>query len=194
MSAINYNLQDTSQPIVETVNRILPRIPIAILVLLVGILIIKLLSHIIRISLSVTSLPKGLQGVISGLTDVALWIFLAIALLQAMGLNNVALAVTGSFAFVVLGLSQGGAAAVADVISGLTLSRDRDYNVGDKVKIDKESGGVIEEIDLRHTRLRDDEGKMHIIPNALVDKNGWILIERGKLPAHPTRKLKLRRK
>ena len=194
MSAINYNIQDTSQPVINTVNHILPRIPIAILVLLFGIIIIKLLSHVIRISLSVTSLPKGLQEVITSLVDVALWVFLAIALLQAMGLNNVALALTGSFAFVVLGLSQGGATAVSDVIAGLTLGKDRDYNVGDYVKIGKESEGTIEELDLRRTRLRDNDGYVHVLPNSMVDKTGWILIERTKHLPNRRKRIRIRKK
>ena len=179
MSNIRYTIDQTSQPIVDSINRVIPKIPIAILVLFIGIVVIRLLRLIISSSLSVTKLPKALQDVIVSLSDVALWIFLGIALLQFVGLNSIALAVTGSFAFVVLGLSQGGAAAIADVIAGLTLAKDRDFAVGDYVKIGDRSG-VIEELDLRRTRLRDDKGHMYIIPNASIDKSGWQLIERGK--------------
>jgi len=122
-----------------------------------------------------------LQEVISSLIDIALWVFLAIALLQFLGLNNIALALTGSFAFIVLGLSQGGASAIADGIAGLTLSRDRDFDVGDYIKLgEKSTEGTIEEIDLRRTRLRDSDGKIHIVPNSSIDKSGWILLERHR--------------
>lgn len=146
----------------------------------------------IRFGLSLTKAPRGLQDVIAALVDVALWIFLGIAMLQYLGLNNIALAVTGSFAFIVLGLSQGGAATIADVIAGLALGNDRDFCVGDYVKIgDKSAEGTVEEIDLRRVRLRDHDGHMHVVPNAVIDKAGWILLERGQTPVQPGRKLHL---
>ena len=199
MSTINYNFHDTSQPIINAVNHFLPRIPIAVIVLLLGIVVIRVISHIIRLSLSVTNLPKGLQEIVTSLTDVALWIFLSIALLQEMGLNNVALALTGSFAFLVLGLVQGGAAAVADVIGGLALSKDHDFNVGDRIRIigkvsDGPPEGIVEEIDLRRTRLRGSDGHVHILPNSTIDKTGWVLVERGQGFTHQSKRHRMKKR
>jgi len=194
-TTISYHIKDTTRPIINSINHILPRIPIAIIVLMLGILAIRVLSYLIRQALSLTSLPRGLQSVISSLTDVALWVFLVIALLQEMGLNNVALALTGSFAFVVLGLSQGGAAAVADVIGGLTLAKDHDFNVGDHIQvIGKIADGVVEAIDLRHTRIRGADGQIHVVPNSVIDKAGWILFERGQSFTRQHKKLRIRKR
>lgn len=181
MSIINPNLSHSTQPIVDGVNKILPHIPTAIFVLLIGILLVRILMHLIRFSLSLSKLPKGLADIIASLTHASLWIFLGIAFLQFLGLSNVALAVTGSFAFVVLGISQGGATTVADVIAGLSLARDRDFSVGDLVRAgEKQTEGVIEKMDIRRTRLRDTAGRLHIIPNADIDKNEWTLIAKRK--------------
>ncbi len=179
MSAISLNLRETTQPIINSINHILPRIPAAILVLLVGILVLRLLLWLVRFCLGLTRLPKALIDIISSLTHVALWIFLAIAFLQFFGLNSVALAVTGSFAFVVLGISQGGASTVADVIAGLALARDKDFSVGDRISLgyDK-TQGVIEKMDIGRTRVREDDGKLHVISNSTIDKNGWVLLEK----------------
>lgn len=168
-------------PINSVIDRILPNIPVAIFVLLVGVLVISVLSRLIQFGLRLTKTPRALVDIIVKLIDVALWIFLGIACLQFLGLNNVALAVSGSFAFVVLGISQGGAATVGDIISGVALARDRDFSVGDQIKLlDKSIEGVIEQMDLRRTRLHTLDGQRYILSNSVIDKSGWILVARRR--------------
>lgn len=180
MPNVNVSIENLASPIVSEVNRILPNIPVAILIVLIGILVIRLGSRLIRFALSLSSLPPSLSSIIVTLIDIALWVFLAIACLQFLGLNNVALAVVGSFSFVVLGISQGLADAVKDVVGGVALARDRDFSIGDHIKTggDQKIEGIIVEMDLRRTRIRDLNGKLHVFPNALIDRNSWMLIDR----------------
>lgn len=168
-------------PITDVLNQILPNIPAAIFVLCIGILAIRILSHLIGFGLRHTKMPRPLAEITVKLIDIALWIFLGIACLQFLGLNNVALAVSGSFAFVILGISQGGAATVGDIISGVALARDRDFSLGDHIKIiEKNIEGIVEQMDLRRTRIRSMEGKRYILPNSVIDKSGWILVARRR--------------
>lgn len=180
MPNINISPENLASPIIEQINRILPNIPMALMIVLIGILVIRIGSRLIRFGLSLSSLPPSLSSIIVTLIDIALWVFLAIACLQFLGLNNVALAVVGSFSFVVLGISQGLADAVKDIVGGVTLARDRDFSVGDHVKTggDQKVEGIIVEMDLRRTRIRDLDGKLHVFPNALIDRNSWVLIDR----------------
>ncbi len=180
MPDINITFENIAAPVVNELNRILPNIPVAILIVLIGILIIRIASRLIRFGLTLSSLPSSLITIIVTLVDIALWVFLVIACLQLLGLNNVALAVVGSFSFIVLGISQGLADAVKDVVGGVTLARDRDFSIGDHVKVggDEKIEGVIVEMDLRRTRIRDMSGKLHVFPNALIDRNAWVLIDR----------------
>ena len=66
-----------------------------------------------------------------------------------------------------LALSFGAQNLVKDVINGFFIILEDQYAVGDLVEI---SGfeGLVEEMGLRCTRLRDFEGVLHIIPNGSV--------------------------
>ncbi len=130
--------------------------------------------------LGLTKLPKGLIKVTIRLLDMALWLLLSIAVLQFLGLNNVAFAVSGAFAVLALGFSQGISGTVTDTISGLNLARDRHFRIGDKVIAgDRKTEGVIIDMDMRKTRLKDKTGRIHILPNSIIDKNEFVLIERA---------------
>lgn len=181
LGVLDITTQRIVAPINQVLDRIIPNIPAAIFILLVGIIFIRLLSHLISFSLRITRLQRSLVDIIVKLIDIALWIFLGIACLQFLGLNNVALAVSGSFAFIVLGISQGGAAMVGDTLSGLGLARDRDFAIGDHIKvIDKKIEGIIEQMDIRRTRIRTLQGKKYIVPNSMIDKSGWVLVARRR--------------
>jgi moderate conductance mechanosensitive channel len=69
----------------------------------------------------------------------------------------------------VLGLAVGFGAQslVKDVISGLFILMENQYRKGDVIKI-AEVSGVVEEINLRRTILRDMDGINHVIPNGEI--------------------------
>lgn len=52
-----------------------------------------------------------------------------------------------------------------DFINGFFILLDDQYDIGDEVKI---AGvhGIVKEMTLRHTTLRDDDGTVHIVPNS----------------------------
>ncbi len=69
----------------------------------------------------------------------------------------------------ILGLAGGlGAQSlVTDVVSGFFILFENQYLVGDYVQIGEASGRV-EAVSIRHTQIRDEFGKLHIIPNGQV--------------------------
>jgi moderate conductance mechanosensitive channel len=69
----------------------------------------------------------------------------------------------------VLGLAVGFGAQslVKDVIAGLFIIMENQYRKGDVIKIAGESG-VVEEINLRRTILRDMDGVYHVVPNGQI--------------------------
>ena len=51
------------------------------------------------------------------------------------------------------------------------------HGVGDEVIVgETPTSGVIESMDARRTRLRDDNGVLHVIPNSVVERKEWILL------------------
>lgn len=75
-----------------------------------------------------------------------------------------------SWAFASVGgvaVGLGAQSFVKDVINGIFILFDNQYNVGDYVTIEGVSG-IVETIGLRTTELRDYDGSLHIIPNGMI--------------------------
>ncbi|HHY34552.1 MAG TPA: mechanosensitive ion channel family protein [Firmicutes bacterium] len=90
-----------------------------------------------------------------------------ITILEVLGVDTKAL--LGGAA--ILGLAVGFAAQnlVRDIINGFFIIYERQYDIGDYITIAGVSG-IVEEVGLRTTKLRDWSGDLHIVPNGLVDK------------------------
>jgi len=168
-------------------NDIVPKIPITIVAIVVGFIIIKIIAKFMRVALKWTKWPEGLQNIMTTLLRAVLWIFLLITLLQILGLTSIALAITGSFAILLLGFSNGISTTVADLFAGLQLANDKDFKVGYRVKAgDQKTEGIIREMDIKKTRIEDEKGNIHVIPNSLIEKNEWVVLHRhvhSKMPS-----------
>lgn len=90
----------------------------------------------------------------------------------------------------ILGLAGGlGAQSlVTDVVSGFFILFENQYLVGDYVKVN-DAAGRIEAVSIRHTQVRDDQGRLHIIPNGQIKavinySKGYVIAEVDyKVPA-----------
>jgi small-conductance mechanosensitive channel len=58
--------------------------------------------------------------------------------------------------------------AFANIISGIFIVSSKPFRVGDMVEISREHRGVVEDITLRHTVIRNWENRRVIIPNAVI--------------------------
>jgi small-conductance mechanosensitive channel len=68
-----------------------------------------------------------------------------------------------------LAFGFGGQYLIRDLISGLFIILENQYRIGDVIKIDA-TGGLVEDISLRKTTLRDLDGTVHHIPHGEVKK------------------------
>ena len=177
---INLNLPPTNltDPLTNGAARVLLKIPLAIGAFVFGAIVIKLLSLVARLLIGLVSLPRGLKGILVSLIDGALWVFLFIAMLQVLGLNNVALAFSGLVAASGLALAVGASSLISDILAGIFLAKDRDFSVGDEVIAGDSAKGVIESLDMRRIRIRDKAGQLHVIPNSVVERKEWVLVTR----------------
>lgn len=161
----------------DPVARALPKIPQAILALLVGWLTIRLFHWMFSKVLRLARTPKTLFTIMSSIADVILWVILIAVFFQSLGLNQVALALSGSVALIGVALGTGANALVQDVITGLFLSRDPDFDVGFEIKTG-DIEGTIRRIDIRKVRIEDKKGNMHVLPNSNLDKSSWVVLSR----------------
>jgi small conductance mechanosensitive channel len=92
--------------------------------------------------------------------------FVALLTLLPLAGVNITAIVTG-FGITGLALALGAQALVRDAINGVFLLVEDQYRKGDVVRIADVTGSV-EEMTLRRTLLRDEDGVLHSIPNGTV--------------------------
>jgi moderate conductance mechanosensitive channel len=68
-----------------------------------------------------------------------------------------------------LAIGFGGQYLIKDLITGFFLLLENQYRIGDVVEIDK-TGGLVEDISLRMTTLRDLNGTIHHIPHGDIKR------------------------
>jgi small conductance mechanosensitive channel len=96
---------------------------------------------------------------------IVLWSIVALMVLQEFGiLIGPILAAAG---IVGLAFGFGGQYLIRDLISGLFIFLENQYRIGDVIKLN-DTGGLVEDITLRMTTLRDMDGTVHHIPHGEI--------------------------
>ncbi len=102
--------------------------------------------------------------IITTIQIILIFMFIMMALTE-LGINvTAALAGAGVIG---LAIGFGAQSLVKDILAGLFIIMENQYRKGDIVTIAGQSG-VVEEINLRRTTLRDVEGTYHVVPNGLI--------------------------
>ncbi len=92
----------------------------------------------------------------------------ALALMMVLAEVGISLApILGAAGVVGLAVGFGAQSLVKDYFTGFFLLFEDQIRTGDVVKI-AEIGGLVEDITLRHVRLRDYDGTVHFVPNSLI--------------------------
>lgn len=98
-----------------------------------------------------------------------------------MGLNNAGFDV----AALIAGLGIGGLAlalasqdTVKNIIGGLMIILDKPFKIGERIVVDKDFDGIVEDIGVRSTRLRMLDGRQVTIPNMLFSDKPIVNISR----------------
>lgn len=105
--------------------------------------------------------------ILRSITKYALYFLASIISLEVLGLNPTSLLAGAGFAGLVFGF--GAQALIKDVMSGFFMLFEDQYAVGDYVKVEG-CEGIVEDIQLRITKIRDFGGELHIIPNGNISK------------------------
>ncbi len=161
------------------VIHVLPKLPNAVLALMVGYLALFVIKIMIKWALRLVRVEKAVKQMILSLASVVLWAILLALVFQSLGLPQVALALSGSVAIFGILLASGANFLVSDILSGLFLAKDPDFRIGETIKT-ADFEGVVERIDLRKIRVRSKDGHLHIIPNSFLDKGQFIVLDVGK--------------
>lgn len=96
---------------------------------------------------------------------VVIWIIAGITALSQVGIDIAPVLAGAGVVGIALGL--GAQSLVKDVISGVFVLVENQYRKGDVVKV-AGIGGLVEDVNLRTTILRDLDGTVHYIPNGEI--------------------------
>jgi len=153
------------------------KLPSVIATLVIGYILIRIIMVVLRRVLRLSKTHKALIEIVSSLSNILLWILLLSEVTRQLGLATLALTISGSVVALGFAMANGLSALTADIISGVFLSKDQDFEVGYRIK-SGEIEGVVEKIDMRKIRIRDDAGKLFILPSSKVDSLGWVVLEK----------------
>ncbi len=106
-----------------------------------------------------------LTGVLTASVQVIVIIIFGFMLLSELGINIAPILAGVGIAGIAIGF--GAQSLVKDIIAGLFILIENQYRKGDVVKI-ADVAGLVEDINLRRTKLRDLDGIVHIVPNGEI--------------------------
>ncbi len=157
--------------------QLLGRVLGALAIVIFGHLATLVVARSVRIGAAQARIkPALIELIVAGVRGIGLLIILSGAL-QTLGLDQIALAVGGSISLISLGIATAASGNLGDIIAGVFLASDPDFGTGFVVS-SLDLSGVIEHVDLRKTRLRTSDGKLHIIPNKSIEGNPWTVESR----------------
>jgi small conductance mechanosensitive channel len=108
---------------------------------------------------------KTLSGVIRATGFAIIAMIAGLQFLAALGVNLAPLLASAGVAGIALGLAAQN--IVKDMLNGILILIEDQFNVGDTVRLAGQAG-VVEAMTLRKTTLRDGDGTLYIIPNSQI--------------------------
>ena len=165
-------VRDWRQDALQFAHRDLPKIAV---VLVVAFVLIRALRAVTRRMGTLKGLErysdqrvrqvKTLVGVVHSVGAFAIFFVAALQILSQLGFNLGPLLASAGIAGLAIGF--GAQALVKDVINGFFILLENQYDIGDTVRAAGVRGSV-EDMSLRRTVLRDDDGTVHTIPNSEI--------------------------
>jgi len=107
---------------------------------------------------------KTIQGVFIGLARIIIFLVVALMIISQYQPITPILAGLGA---ILLGVGFGAQYLVRDIIAGFFILIENQYRVGDVARV-ADISGLVEEINLRKTVLRDLDGVVHHVPNGEI--------------------------
>ncbi|MGE5509464.1 MAG: mechanosensitive ion channel family protein [Chitinophagales bacterium] len=110
---------------------------------------------------------KTLSTLTSSIARYTIYFFAAVMALQHLGFNTTSILTAAGIGGLAIGF--GAQNLVRDVITGFFILFEDQYGVGDYITASGVSG-VVEEMGIRITKIRDFGGELHIIPNGQISQ------------------------
>ena len=149
------------------------KLPAALVTLAIAYVVIRLVKRAILTATSVARVDRTVQTMIKSVVGFVGWVLALAAVLNVMELSQLSLALGGSIALIAMALTTG-LNNVPRISAGIFLLSDKEFGTGKWVR----AGGVkgrVQELTIRKTRIRDEEGNLHTIPNRNIDGGTYVI-------------------
>jgi small conductance mechanosensitive channel len=108
---------------------------------------------------------KTFASILRTTLNAIVWGLTALQALTVMGVNLGPLLASAGIAGVAIGLAA--QTIVKDVLNGMLIILEDQFNVGDTVRLTGMTG-TVEAMSLRRTELRDGDGTLYVVPNSQI--------------------------
>lgn len=137
----------------------------AVVILVIGVLMIRVLMKLIEASLSRSRLEKAAHSLILSLTRTTMYLLLFLIAASALGIDVSSVVALASVLTLALSLALQN--MVSNIIGGFTILYTRPFHSGDFVEIAGQSG-TVREINMTYTVLVTFDNRIVSIPNSAV--------------------------
>ena len=137
----------------------------AVALLVTGILAIRVVMKLIRLTLEKSRLEKAAHSLITSLAKAAMYILLGLITASTLGIDVTSIVALASVLTLALSLALQN--MVSNIIGGFTILYTQPFHSGDYVEIAGQ-GGTVKEINMTYTMLATPDNKQIAIPNSAV--------------------------
>ena len=137
----------------------------AVLILVIGLLVIRIVMTVVKKLLEKTSLEKAAHGLVKSVVRVVLYVLLGLILAGSLGIDVTSIVALASVLTLAVSLSVQN--LLTNVLGGFTLLYTKPFKSGDYVEVAGKSG-TVQEISMSYTKLATPDNKVISIPNSSV--------------------------
>ena len=137
----------------------------AVILLVIGVLVIRLVMNLLKKTLEKSKLEKAAHTLILSLARAAMYILLFLCVASSIGIDVTGIVALASVLTLALSLALQN--MVSNIIGGFTILYTHPFHSGDYVEIACQSG-TVQEINMTYTKLSTPDNKVISIPNSAV--------------------------
>ena len=157
--------------VIELVTSYAPKVLMAIVTLIIGLFIIKLITNGLKKLFARQSYDATLQGFLVSLVGMIFKVLLGITVISMLGVQMTSFIALLGAAGLAVGMALSG--TLQNFAGGVMLLLFRPYKTGDLIETQGHVG-VVKEIQIFNTVLNTPDGKTVIVPNAPISNNSLI--------------------
>ncbi len=154
-------MQDTIKQFLSsmTLERLIP----AIIILIVGIIVIRILLKLFVRGLQKSKLERGMHTFLKQVMRILLYFILILIVAESLGINTTSL--VALLSVVSLAFSLAVQNSLSNVVGGITVLTTHPFHTGDFVEVNGEAG-TVDAISMTYTVLITPDNKRVYIPNS----------------------------